>query len=164
MEGVTPVGQDPIPQSPQEMSALIQADIDNTAVPKSIQGSPTSGALGRTARGAQMIIGQALEKFGMGSKLLEESVIRKCLTMCDQLNAQFLDSDEVLMEFYGDLLSDPTAQVPIRLTPEEIRTQVSFKITGVSETITSEATINQLVAFTNTFKGLPCLLYTSRCV
>ena len=57
--------------------------------------------------------------------------------------------------FYGDLLSDPTAQVPIRLTPEEIRTQVSFKITGVSETITSEATINQLVAFTNTFKGLP---------
>ena len=155
MDGVTPVGQDPIPQSPQEMSALIQADIDNTAVPKSIQGSPTSGALGRTARGAQMIIGQALEKFGMGSKLLEEAVIRKCLTMCDQLNAQFLDSDEVLLEFYGDLLSDPTAQVPIRLTPEEIRTQVSFKITGVSETITSEATINQLVAFTNTFKGLP---------
>lgn len=155
MDGVQPLPQDPIPQSPMEMSALIQADIDNTAVPKSIQGSGSAAALGRSARGAQMIIGQALEKFGMGSKLLEESVIRKCLTMCDQLNAQFLDSDEVLQEFYGDLLSDPNVELPLRLTPEEIRTQVSFKITGVSETITSEATINQLVAFTNTFKGLP---------
>jgi hypothetical protein len=155
MEGVEVIPQEPIPQSPTEMSSLIQADIDNTAVPKSIQGSPSSGALGRTARGAQMIIGQALEKFGMGSKLLEEMVVRKCITMMDKLNAQFLDSDEVLTEFYGDLLADPMAVLPIRLTPEEIRTDVAFKITGVSETITSEATINQLVAFTNTFKGLP---------
>ena len=161
MDGVTPVGQDPIPNSPLEMSGLIQADIDNTAVPKSIQGAPSSGALGRTARGAQMIIGQALEKFGMGAKLLEESVVRKCLTLCDQLNAQFLDSDEVLQEFYGDVLSAPEAQGLLKLTPEEVRSQVNFKVTGVSETITSEATINQLVAFTNTFKGLPNIDFTA---
>jgi len=142
MDGVVQLNQDPIPVSPLEMSQLIQADIENATAPKSIQGAPSSGALGRTARGAQLIISQALEKFGMGAKLIEETVVRKVLVMFKKLNEQFLDSDEVLQEFYGTATKE-------QLTPEEIRNDLDFELLGISETVTREATINQLISFYN---------------
>lgn len=150
MEGVQPVAQDPIPVSPLQMSELIQSDIENTTAPKSIQGTPQGGALGRTARGAQLIISQALEKFGMGAKLIEEVVVRKVLVFFKKLNEQFLDDDSTLEYFYGDILQG-------RLTPEQIRADLDFKMLGISETVTREAVINQLVAYVNTWKGLPGL-------
>lgn len=148
MDGVEALPQDPIPVSPLQMSQLIMEDIENTTAPKSIQGTPQGGALGRTARGAQLIISQALEKFGMGAKLIEESVIRKVLTLFKKLNEQFLDTDEVIQEFYGQILNT-------KLTPEQIRADLSFTLLGISETVTKEALINQLVAYINVWKGLP---------
>lgn len=148
MDGIEPIGQDPIPVSPLQMSEMIQSDIENATTPKSIQGSPSSGSLGRTAKGAQLIISQALEKFGMGAKLVEETVIKRVLVMMKQLNEQFLDSDEVLQTFYGNVLQG-------RLTPEQIRADLSFELLGISETIQKEATINQLTTFYTLTKDDP---------
>lgn len=78
----------------------------------------------------------------MGAKLIEETVIRNVLVMFKKLNEQFLDSDEVLTEFYG-------ANIPVTLTPEQIRADLSFKMLGVSETVTREARFNQLTALYN---------------
>ena len=142
MDGVDPIDQPPIPVSPLQMSEMIQADIENTTAPKSIQGAPSSGSLGRTARGAQLIINQALEKFGMGAKLIEESVVKKVLVMFKKLNEQFLDSDEIMQTFYGPVIRN-------RLSPESIRNDVDFKLLGVSETVNAEAAINQMIAFYN---------------
>jgi hypothetical protein len=150
MDGLDVIGQEPIPVSPLQMSELIQTDIENTTAPKSLQGTPQGGTLGRTARGAQLIISQALEKFGMGALLVEKGVLSKVLTMFKQLNEQFLDSDEVLQEFYGPVVQD-------RLAPEDIRADMTFTMLGISETVTREAVINQIIAYVNVWKGLPGL-------
>lgn len=142
MDGIEPIPQEPIPMSPLEMSQLIQNDIENATAPKSIQGAPQSGALGRTFKGAQLIVSQALEKFGLGAKLIEESVITKVLWMYKKLNEQFLDDDKVLSYFYGDIVNE-------RLTPEDIRLDLDFELLGISETVTRETTINQLISFYN---------------
>ncbi|MGD9724887.1 MAG: hypothetical protein AB7V39_00565 [Nitrospiraceae bacterium] len=142
MDGIQELEQQTLPGSVTEMSLMLQTDIENASAPKSIQGSPTSGALGRTARGAQLIITQALEKFGMGAKLIEESVIVEVLRMFKQLNEQFLDEDDKLEHFYGHIIQG-------RLTPELLRAELDFTLLGISETITSEATINQLISLYN---------------
>lgn len=155
MEGVEALNQAEIPYSPREMTGMIQNDIENATTPKSIQGSGESSAVGRTARGAQLIISQALEKFGMGAKLIESEGVKPVLEMCLKLDAQFLDNDDVLddPQFYGGIF-------PERLSPEEIRSNITFKMLGLSETITKEAMLNQIIAFVNTWKGLPGVNWT----
>lgn len=148
MDGIEELQQQPLPGSVTEMSLMLQTDIENASAPKSIQGAPQSGALGRTARGAQLIITQALEKFGMGAKLIEESVIVEVLRMFKKLNEQFLDSDEVLQHFYGGVVQG-------RLTPEALRAELDFTLLGISETVTSEATINQLISLYNLVSARP---------
>lgn len=148
MDAVEDLKQSTIPYDPTRMSEMIQADIEDATAPKSIQGAPSSGALGRTARGAQLIIAQALEKFGLGSKMMEE-VNKRILTMMHQLDQQFLDKDDTLYEFYGDVIGD--------ITPEQIRAKVGFRMLGISETVTAEATINQIQAFLNSSQGDPSI-------
>lgn len=150
MDGVEPLVQAALPNSVYEDSAVIQRDIENATAPKSVQGSPEGGALGRTARGAQLIINQALEKFGMAAKLTEENVVKRLLTMFHQLNLQFIDSDAVWSPegYYGGVY---TADV----TPEMLRAEVRFKMLGLSDTVTKEAKINQIISFLTVFKGLP---------
>jgi hypothetical protein len=142
MDGIEPLEQQVLPGSVTEMSAMLENDIQNASAPQSIQGTPQSGSLGRTARGAQLIITQALEKFGMGAKLIEESVIVKVLFMFKKINQQFLDTDETLSYFYGPVVLG-------RLTPESLRADLDFHMLGISETVTSEATINQLISLYN---------------
>jgi hypothetical protein len=150
MDGIEALDQPPIPVSPLQMSELIQNDIESATAPKSIQGAPGNGALGRTAKGAQLIISQALEKFGMSAKLIEEQVITKVMWFFKKLNEQFLDQDSVIQEFYGHIGSPA-------LTPEQIHDDLDFELLGISETVTKEATINQLISIYNLLVSNPTL-------
>lgn len=150
MDGLIPLEQQELPQSAYTAIATIQADIENTTAPRSMQGTPENGALGRTARGAQLIIGQALEKFGMAAKLVEIGMIHRVLWMFHQLNLQFIDSDMVWApDGYYSSVYDET------IPPEKLRAKLKFKMLGVSDTITKEAKVNQIMAFLNLSKGTP---------
>lgn len=127
-------------------ASVVQQDIERATTPASVQGAPDSGRLGRTARGAQLIIGQALEKFGMATKLLEEMALRPVLEQFYQLDLQFISSDDVLRNprLYGPL-------VDLEITPEQLRTNFEFKLVGISELVGSEAEVNQIVSFMSIF-------------
>jgi len=125
---------------------IVKQDIQEATTPASIQGTPDSGRLGRTARGAQLIIGQALEKFGMGTKLVEEMGIREVLQMFYDLDLQFIDTDDVLQSplLYREIAA-------MQLTPEDIRANIRFKLVGISELVGTEAKINQIISFMSVF-------------
>jgi hypothetical protein len=146
MDAVKALETNDVTQNAYTEAAQVQNDIERATVPASAQGTPTGGQLGRTARGAQLIIGQALEKFGTATKLIEEMALRKLLTMVHQLNLQFVDDD--------DLLSNPLLYAEIdnlQIKPEDIRADVKFKMVGVSDMIGAEAKINQIVSFMGVF-------------
>lgn len=146
MDSVKPLDTNDVTANAYNEAAAVQNEIERATVPASAQGVPTGGQLGRTARGAQMIIGQALEKFGTATKLLEEMAVRKVLHMFHQLNLQFVDDDQVLSDpmLYGEI-SD------LGISPEDIRADVKFKMVGISDMIGSEAKINQIVSFMGVF-------------
>ncbi len=127
-------------------AALVQGDIEQTTTPKSMQGVPTGGSLGRTARGAQMIIGQAMEKFSTASRMVEDMAICRLLRMFHQLNLQFIDNDETFQDpgLYGNIFDR-------EVTPEMIRAEVQFKMLGISDMMSKEAKINQAIAFMGVF-------------
>lgn len=147
MDGVEALPQPEIPYSPRELSALIMSDIENATAPKSIQGAPDNSSLGRTARGAQLIVGQALEKFGMAANVIEGQGIRPMLEMMHLLNRQFLDEYETIKEFYPTVASD--------VTPDVLVEDLEFKLLGVNETVTKEAAMNQITSFLGMFKDVP---------
>jgi hypothetical protein len=136
-----------VTQSSYNDASIIQADIENVTAPRSVQGIPESGRLGRTARGAQLIITQALEKFGTAARLTEETAIKRMLEMWQALNMQFIDSDDTLRNprLYGGLFEP-------EVTVEDIRAQVRFRLTGSSELIDKEGKINQIISFFGIFK------------
>lgn len=146
MAAVEPIAPQNVTDAAYTEAAIVQTDIENTTSPKSIQGSPTSGALGRTARGAQMIIGQALEKFGTIAKLIEETGIKKVLRLFHQLNLQFIDDDEVFQEtgMYGTIFDQ-------QVKAEDIRINVQFEMKAMSEIVGTEGKINQMIAFLGMF-------------
>lgn len=127
---------------------IVQGDIENVTVPRSVQGIPDNGKLGRTARGAQLIIGQALEKFGVAAKLTEEG-IKKILRQMHQLNLQFLDSEDVAKEtgITGSTMFDGA------VTPDMIRAEVKFHMIGISDMVGKEGKINQIVSFMGVFQN-----------
>jgi len=146
MDSVRPLDTNDVTANAYNEAAAVQNEIERATIPASAQGTPTGGQLGRTARGAQLIIGQALEKFGTATKLLEEMAVRKVLQMFHQLNLQFVDDDQVLSDplLYGEI-SD------LGISPEDIRADVKFKMVGISDMIGSEAKINQIVSFMGVF-------------
>jgi len=127
-------------------AAILQQDIESATTPASVQGTPDSGRLGRTARGAQLIIGQALEKFGMSTKLLEEMTLEPMLEMMYALDLQFIDDEDVLR---SPLLYREIAD--LGLAPEDIRANISFQMAGISDLVGSEGKINQIISFMSVF-------------
>lgn len=125
-------------------AATIQNDIENTTTPKSLQGTPESGRLGRTASGAQLIISQALEKFGTAAKMVEENAIKRVLRMTLELDLQFLSEDSDMQQ-YTSVLGQA---VP---TPDAIHIDVQFQMKGISEMIGKEGQINQITQFMGIF-------------
>lgn len=146
MQGVQAVQTPDVTQSAYNDAGVVQADIEEVTVPKAASGTPESGRLGRTARGAQLIIGQALEKFGVAAKSIEIT-IQKMLRIFHQLNLQFLDTEDVAREIgvVGHLFDQ-------KITPEEIRADVMFKMVGISDMVNREAKINQIISFYGVFK------------
>lgn len=146
MNDVQPLETQNVTNQAYTEAAIVQQDIENTTAPKSIQGSPDSGRLGRTARGAQLIIGQALEKFGTAARLFEELGVKRVLRMFHQLNLQFIDNDEILRDpgLYGHLFDQS-------ITPEMIRAEVEFQMKGISDIVGKEGKINQVMSFMSIF-------------
>jgi hypothetical protein len=146
MGDVMPLETENVTNQAYTEAGIVQQDIENTTAPKSIQGSPDSGRLGRTARGAQLIIGQALEKFGTASKLFEELGIKRVLRMFHQLNLQFIDNDNIIQDpgLYGHLFDK-------KITPEMIRAEVDFQMKGISDIVGREGKINQIMSFMGIF-------------
>jgi hypothetical protein len=146
MNGVEVLDTPNITQTAYQESAALMSEIEDATVPRSVQGTPQSGKLGRTARGAQMIISQALEKFGSAIKLIEEMGIKRVLRMFHQLNLQFIDNDDVLQDpgLYGSIFEK-------QITPEMIRAEVEFKMQGISDMVGKEGKINQVISFMGVF-------------
>lgn len=144
MDGVEPLETNDVTGNAYNEASVVQSDIENATAPRSIQGAPDSGRLGRTAKGAQLIISQALEKFAVGTKLIEELAIKRVVKMMHQLNLQFIDQDEELQATYGAIFPAPV-QV------EDLRTDIRFKMIGISDMIGTEGKINQLISYFGTF-------------
>jgi hypothetical protein len=146
MDGVEPLMTPDVTGNAYNEAAAIQADIEDAVVPRSVQGAPESGKLGRTARGAAMIIAQAMEKFSTIIKLSEEMGIKRVLRMFHQLNLQFLDEDEYFTDkgFYGGLFERA-------ILPEDIRAEVRFQMAAMSDMVNKEGKINQIVSFMGVF-------------
>jgi hypothetical protein len=163
MEGVMPLETSDVTSSAYNEATIVQSDIENATAPRSIQGAPESGRLGRTAKGAQLIIGQALEKFAVGTKLVEELGIKRVLKLVQGLNLQFIDSDEQLNETYGFLFQpipsgeiDPLTGQPVMIPPaiqnvEDLRVDFRYKMVGISDMIGTEGKIQQLTTIFGTF-------------
>lgn len=143
MSAIMPLETENVTQSAYLEAQNIQTDIENTTTPKSLQGTPESGRLGRTASGAQMIIGQALEKFGTAAKMVEENAIKRTLRMVYDLDLQFLD-DEKDMEQYKHLWAIP-------VSPDMLRQEIGINMKGISEMIQKEGKINQIASFMGLF-------------
>lgn len=144
MNGIDTLDTKDVTASAYNDAAIIQTDIENTTTPKSLQGTPESGRLGRTASGAQLIIGQALEKFGTAAKMVEENAIKRLLRMFYELDLQFID-DESQMQEYAKLFSGELVD------PELLRADIQFQMKGISELIGKEGKINQIVSFMGVF-------------
>lgn len=144
MDAIEALATDNVTQTAYMEAQSIQTDIENTTTPKSLQGTPESGRLGRTASGAQMIISQALEKFGTASKMVEESAIKRVLRMTFDLDLQFLDSEDDMTP-YAKLFGE------LQVAPDQLHTDISFQMKGISEMIGKEGQINQIVSFMGVF-------------
>lgn len=146
MNAVEPLETPNVTADAYNEAGIVQSDIENATAPRSMQGTPESGRLGRTARGAQLIITQALEKFGTAIKLIEEMAIKRTLRMFHQLNLQFIDDDDVLRDpgMYGHLFQE-------QVTPEMIRAEVKFNMVGISDMVNKEGKINQIISFMGVF-------------
>lgn len=146
MDGVEALPTPDVTQSAYNEASIVQSDIENATTPRSIQGAPDSGRLGRTARGAQLIVSQALEKFAVGTKLIEEMALKRVIKMFHQLNLQFIDDDRPLQDpsIYGAIFNSP-------IQIEHLRTDIRFKMVGISDMVGTEGRVNQLISFFGTF-------------
>ncbi len=146
MAGVQPLVTPDVTQSNYLEAQNAMLDIENTTISKAAQGTPSGGSLGRTAKGAQLIVGQALEKFGVVVRLIEEIALKRILRMFHQLNLQMIDDDETLRDpgLYGHIFDE-------KINAEMIRAEVKFKMLGVSEMIGKEGKINQAISYMGVF-------------
>jgi hypothetical protein len=143
MDGVEPLDTPDVTSNAYNEAAIVQSDIENATAPRSVQGAPESGRLGRTAKGAQLIIAQALEKFAVGTMLVEELGIKRVIQMVHDLNLQFIDQDEELETY--------KAIFPTQVQVEDLRTKIRFKMIGISDMIGTEGKINQMLSFFGVF-------------
>lgn len=165
MDGVVPIETGDITGSAYNEAGIVQNDVFEAVAPRSIQGTPDSGRLGRTAKGAQLIVSQALEKYAVGTKLVEELGVKRVLKLVQALNLQFIDSDMQLQEAYGFLFQpietsqiDPATglEIPVIVPPaiqsvEDLHVDMRFKMVGISDMIGTEGKINQLTTIFGTF-------------
>jgi hypothetical protein len=146
MNGVKPLDTADVTQSNYLEVQNAQNDIENATITKAAQGTPESGRLGRTASGAKLIVGAALEKFGVIVRLIEDSALKRTLRMFHQLNIQMINDDDTLRDpgMYGHLFDE-------KIDADMLKAEVSFKMVGVSEMIGKESKINQIISYMGVF-------------
>jgi hypothetical protein len=122
----------------------ILSDIFSASVPQALTGSiddmKGTGSIGVGAVRAN--ISQALEKFATAAKAIEDEGIKPILSLCYELDLQYLNTDEIIRAFYGKLFPDPSI-----VTPEMIRANVSFRMTVLSEMVNTDVKVAQGQAF-----------------
>lgn len=143
MTDIEPLEVNNVTQESNQDANQILADIFAATVPQSITGSMDDMKTGSIGIGAvRANIAQALEKFATAAKAIQNDGIKPVLNLMYQLDLQYLNTDEVIRAFYGKLFPDPTV-----VTPEMIRTNVTFTVTVLSEMVNTEVKIAQTQAF-----------------
>jgi hypothetical protein len=144
MGDVMPLEIPDVTQSSYQDAAQIMSDIFAATVPQSLTGSiddmKGTGSIGVGAVRAN--ISQALEKFATAAKAIEDEGIKRVLELFYALDLQYLNTDEVIRAFYGQLFPDPAV-----VTPEMIRANVTFSMTVLSEMVNTDIKIAQAQAF-----------------
>jgi len=154
MEAIEPLPPQDITQSAYTDAEKIVQDMFNATIPPTLTGSidDMKGAGGGNAGlgVARVAVSQALEKFATAAKNVEEEGVKPLLEIFYQLDLQYLNNDEVLRAFYGEIF--PKAPDGTSLaTPAMIRGQVNFTMTVLSEMVNKDAKINQMIGFYGTF-------------
>lgn len=146
MNAVEALNTPEITGSNMQESQIAMQDIENTTISKAAQGTQTNGALGRTASGAKLLVSQALDKFVLVVRLIEEFALKRTLRMYHQLNIQMIDDDQTLRDpgMYGHLFDE-------KITADMLKADVQFKMIGINEMVGKEARINQAVSYMGVF-------------
>lgn len=135
----------------------IAQDMFNATIPQNLTGSMDdlkgtgSGSVGVNA--LQASIAQAMEKFATAAKNIEEDGVKKVLELFYQLDLQYLNNDEILKAFYGDIFPkapDGTSLV----SPAMIKGQVNFQMTVLSEMVGKDKKANTMTAYLSLFQSL----------
>lgn len=137
-----------IPSDAFTDSQQIINDMMNTTVPQSLTGSVNDMKASGQPGAVKANIGQALEKFATYAKNIEEQALIPLLDMMYQLDLQYLNSNEIIRSFYGNLFSDPSV-----VTPALIRSQVTFKMKALSDLLNKDVRTNQILAFLSSPAG-----------
>lgn len=143
MTDIEPLEVNDVTQQSNADANQILADIFAATVPQSITGSMDDMKGTPSNVGAvRANIAQALEKFATAAKAIQNDGIKPMLNIMYQLDLQYLNTDEVIRAFYGKLFPDPMV-----VSPEMIRTNVTFTMTVLSEMVNTEVKIAQTQAF-----------------
>lgn len=144
MDDIMPLEVNDVTQSSSSDCNQILNDIFAATVPQSLTGSiddmKGTGSIGVGAVRAN--IAQALEKFATAARAIENEGIQKVLDLCYALDLQYLNTDEIIRAFYGRLFPDPSL-----VTPAMIRTNVTFRMTVLSEMVNTDVKVAQSQAF-----------------
>lgn len=144
MDDIMPLEVNDVTQSSSQDCNQILNDIFAATVPQSLTGSiddmKGTGSIGVGAVRAN--IAQALEKFATAARAIEDEGIKKVLDLSYALDLQYLNTDEIIRAFYGRLFPDPAI-----VTPAMIRTNLTFKMTVLSEMVNTDVKVAQSQAF-----------------
>jgi len=136
-----------IPQSSYQNAQQIINDMFSATVPQILAGN--APAMGENVGTAKVNLDQALGKFAMAAKNIEDDLIKPMLERMYEYNLQFLNSSDVIRAYYGYLFPNPDI-----VTPAMITTQVNFKMNALSEMVGKDTKINQQLAFFQTFQNI----------
>jgi hypothetical protein len=135
-----------IPATAFADATQIQNDMFDATIPKSLTGT-IEDIKGNSQPGAiKLNLGQALERFAVIAQNIQVQALVPMLDMMYQLDLQYLNSSEIIRSFYGNLFSNPSL-----VTPAMIRGQVEFEMKSLSEMISKDTKVNQLIALFQVF-------------
>ncbi len=105
---------------------------------------PTEGPKHRTAMGIEMLQGAAGMRFRPVLRKMEDELVQEMAQLFFSNLQQFLDEGR-WVQVTGELQENEEDQIFIK--PEDIQGRVLFMPTGISETLSKETQVNQLLRF-----------------
>jgi hypothetical protein len=135
-----------VPPDAFQDAAQIAQDMFDATIPKTLTGTVEDLKGGNSVGGVKLNEGQALERFATIAQNIQSSAIEPMLKLMYQLDLQFLNSSEIIRAFYGNIFSNPQI-----VTPDMIRGQVEFEMKSLSEMISKDTKVQQLIAMYQVF-------------